>query len=111
MEYVVESISSSEEGEVNDRMWTIVQQIFPYAIAFTAPLLITALRGLFSERSGVVNIGLKGLMVVGSFTGALIIHVLQPVRYTQGFPLCCDPDCIDYFLKTVSSAAGVRRTF
>ena len=33
-------------------MWTTIEQIFPYAIAYTIPLLITALGALFSERSG-----------------------------------------------------------
>jgi len=58
-------------------MWTTIQQIAPYAIIFTIPLLITALGGLFSERSGVVNIGLEGLMVIGSFTGALTIILVH----------------------------------
>lgn len=61
----------------NHKMWTIIEQIFPYAIIFTIPLLITALGGLFSERSGVVNIGLEGLMVIGAFSGALTIYYLQ----------------------------------
>ncbi|MDQ0156750.1 ABC transporter permease [Robertmurraya andreesenii] len=58
-------------------MWTIVEQIFPYAILFTIPLLITALGGLFSERSGIVNIGLEGLMVMGAFAAAITVHYLQ----------------------------------
>lgn len=58
-------------------MWDLMVQVFPYAIAFTIPLLITALGGLFSERSGVVNIGLEGLMVVGFFASALTISKLE----------------------------------
>ena len=58
-------------------MWDIIVQIFPYAIAYTIPMLITALGALYCERSGIVNIGLDGFMIVGSFAGALTISQLQ----------------------------------
>ncbi len=69
-------------------MIEFLYQIFPYALAFTAPILITALGGLVSERSGVVNIGLEGLMIIGTFVGAYVIHLFaQGLEPGQGVSL------------------------
>lgn len=57
-------------------MLEFLYQIFPYALAFTAPILITAIGGLLSERSGVVNIGLEGLMIIGTFAGSYTLYVI-----------------------------------
>mgnify|MGYP001201171661 CR=1 FL=1 len=54
-------------------LYFLVQQ----TMYFSIPLLIVALGGMFSERSGVVNIALEGIMIMGAFTSILFISLLQ----------------------------------
>lgn len=57
----------------------IVQQTMFFAI----PLLIVGLGAMYSERSGVSNIALEGIMIIGAFVGVISINVLQGVLSGQ----------------------------
>lgn len=50
--------------------------ILSATITFAIPLLLVALGGMFSERSGIINIALEGIMVVGALFGCLTLKFL-----------------------------------
>ncbi len=63
---------------------SVVYFIFQQTMFFAIPLLIVALGGMFSERSGVVNIALEGIMTMGAFTSILFLNLSADSLSGQG---------------------------
>jgi len=54
-------------------LYLVVQQ----TMFFSIPLLIVALGGVFTERGGVTNIALDGMMIIGAFAGIFFINQME----------------------------------
>lgn len=72
----------------------LIQQTLMFAI----PLMIVALAGVFAERSGIINLALEGIMIIGAFVGVLFVREMQAARVFQlrmhsfcWFWQCCYP--------------------
>ncbi len=57
-----------------DNVINTVGIIIYATLLYTPPLLFAAMGSCFSEVSGVVNIGIEGMMTIGAFTGATVAH-------------------------------------
>ncbi|MEG2014091.1 MAG: ABC transporter permease [Clostridia bacterium] len=61
-------------------MTFLIQQTLIYSI----PLLIVAIAGVFSERSGIINIALDGMMIFGAFVGSLVTYFFVTSNVLMG---------------------------
>ena len=52
--------------------------LLQYTLLFASVLILVALGGCFSEHSGVINLGLEGIMVIGALGGALTLKYINP---------------------------------
>ena len=57
---------------------TVIADIISSTIVFAVPLLLVAMGGMFSERSGIINIALEGIMIIGALMGCLMLRWLDP---------------------------------
>ena len=60
-------------------MTYLIQQTLLYAI----PLMIVALAGVFAERSGIINLALEGIMIIGAFMGVLFVYKLLDLHHNS----------------------------
>ena len=71
---------------------TVIASILNLTICFALPLMLVALGGMYAERSGVINLALEGVMIIGALAATLTLRAMDMAGWGE---------------KVVSSQLGV----
>ena len=85
------------------------------SVVRAAPIALAALSGLYCERSGVVNIGIEGMMLLGSFssvvfaslTGNMLVGVIAGILFGMLLGWLHAVLCIKYRINQIISGTGI----
>ena len=64
----------------------IAANIISMTILFAVPLLLVAMGGMFSEHSGVINIALEGMMIIGALFACFTLQGLDQSGFGPAHP-------------------------
>jgi len=70
---------------INSMDWVLFGKFCSTFIAFAIPLVLVAYGGMFSEHSGIINIALEAVMIIGAMVGALVCSGFDSA-VSSGFP-------------------------
>ena len=64
----------------------IAANIISLTVLFAVPLLLVALGGMFSEHSGVINIALEGMMIIGALFACFTLQAFDQSGFGPAHP-------------------------